>query len=121
MTRGWMGDSNNGGADPDDSDRRESPGVVIKVSPIGTRRAGGFQHHTDGSVTTEWDEPVYQPHPQGKALRDERVAAKMGLRAASTLLGLSPEIVSGLEHGRYTFVDADDWDIALDAIARFDP
>lgn len=91
-------------------------GAVVKVDPVGTERAHGFRHFTDGHVETSWDQPVYPPHPQGQAFRDARVAAGVGLRDASKRLGLSPEIVSGLERGRYQFADAADWTRAREAI-----
>lgn len=92
-------------------------GAVVKVEPVGTKRVGGMRCMRNGSVVTSWDEPVYPPYPDGVALRRARVAARMGLQEATKRLGLSAEIVCGLEHGRYRFVDGDDWARARDAIA----
>ncbi len=93
---------------------------IKKVAPIGTRTGVAFVNRGDGRGGAEMvTSDVYPPDPRGDVLRKARVSAKPFVRLGSgaARLGLTAEQLSGLEHGRYAFVDEDDWQRAADVLA----
>lgn len=87
--------------------------AVEAVAAIGKRTGPAFVSRRDGSCSYEdVTTPVYPESPRGELFRAHRVALGVSLRQAADALGLSAVEVSGLEHGRYVFTDAGEWDRA---------
>lgn len=94
---------------------------LVRVESIGTRTFNAFwSGHDDagkpvggfGPVT----QPAYPPSPRGERLAAERKRGMVGLMRAAAALGLTAENLSGVERGRYVFVDEQDWDRAEAAL-----
>jgi hypothetical protein len=83
---------------------------IIRVQPIGTRKAAGFV--CPGGFR-EWDEPVYPPSSHADEVRDARLEGDRNLRQGARLLGITAEQMSGLEFGRYTFATEVEWQQVL--------
>ncbi len=96
--------------------------AVVEVAATGTETSNAFVMRSGGDCKFQpLTEPTYPPHPEGEAFRAQRVHYGWSLRRAAEALGLSPLQVSGLEFGRYTFVDPNDWNEARDFFAKFSP
>jgi hypothetical protein len=94
---------------------------IKKVEPIGKRKGGAFVSRTNGTGGYEILEfNVYPDAPGGEALRAARVDRELRhhvtLRIGAARLGLTAEQLSGIEHGRYTFVDPADFDRAAEVL-----
>jgi hypothetical protein len=87
------------------------------IAPIGTRPVTGFWNGHDPKTGRKLgyetrDVPAYPEHPRGQALAKLRRDHSISLGNAARLLALTPEQLSGLEHGRYRFIDESEWDKA---------
>ncbi len=85
---------------------------IIAVTPIGEAETVAFVRRSDGtSAAEEMTVQRYPPSPEGDALRAFRCDGDphLSLGDAGRLLGMSPADVSGLEMGRKTFTDPEDW------------
>lgn len=88
------------------------------IAPIGTRptaaivcRSGG----RGGPMMVDVD--VYPPNPEGEALAGHRRDLGIVLRKAAATLGLSPSILSAIEHGSKRFANPADYERAKVALS----
>jgi hypothetical protein len=57
--------------------------------------------------------PEYPPSKRGEALRAARVNGSVSLRVMALAMCLPAENYSGLERGKYEFIDESEWDRAM--------
>lgn len=86
---------------------------LIKVHPIDIQEALAFVDRADGSGSLETiKQDYYPPSEMGNLLRELRRANDISIKRASSILGIKPAELSGLETGRLTLSDPD-WPLAF--------
>ena len=79
---------------------------IVKVNPIGEHNGTAIV----GGHLREVPLPTYPPSPDGKRLREKRIAVGLSLREAAIVLGLSAVDLSMLERGAARLSTAKEWE-----------
>lgn len=85
---------------------------IVKVNPIGEHNGTAFI----GGHLREVPLPTYPPSPDGKRLRNRRVALGLSLREAAIALGVRAVELSELERGAARLSTAEEWNEAIRAL-----
>jgi transcriptional regulator with XRE-family HTH domain len=77
---------------------------MIACSAADARQLALFNEAYRGTTRLE-----YPPHPEGQAVTAHRLRLGLSLGQAGERLGLSPQVLNDVEHGRKVFVQAGDY------------